>query len=359
MLITFRTISGEAFKLEFEESNTVGEMKDKVASTKGETYAKELQKLIYNGKILEDGQKVSEINIDDKKFVVVMVSRPKKAEPASTSAASSEKSSAVPSSNTTGAKTSTEKKAEPASQGGAAQPTASTPRASSTEVPPEYSQTEENIQAMGYPKEEVVRALKAAFFNADRAVEYLCTGIPEALNINEEGAAGAAGAEEAGQESGGEEEEGIHDLEFLANSPQFQHLRDLVRTDPSILPTVVGQIAEQNPELMDIIRNNQDAFVQLLNAPPAAGAGAEAAGAGGPLPGEGNIAQQAASGVMTISITPQDREAINRLMGLGFPESLAVEAYLACDKNEELAANYILARMEEFNQEAGQGGGNP
>lgn len=50
-------------------------MKEKVASTKGETYAKELQKLIYNGKILEDGQKVSEINIDDKKFVVVMVSR--------------------------------------------------------------------------------------------------------------------------------------------------------------------------------------------------------------------------------------------------------------------------------------------
>jgi len=355
MLITFRTISGEAFKLEFEESNTVGEMKEKVASTKGETYAKELQKLIYNGKILEDGQKVSEISIDDKKFVVVMVSRPKKAEPASTSAASSEKPSAVPSSNTTGAKTSTEKKAEPASQSqGGAQPTASTPRASSTEVPPEYSQTVENIQAMGYPKEEVIRALKAAFFNADRAVEYLCTGIPEALNINEEG---AAGAEEAGQESGGEEEEGVG-LEFLANSPQFQHLRDLVRTDPSILPTVVGQIAEQNPELMDIIRNNQDAFVQLLNA-PAAGAGAEAAGAGGPLPGEGNIAQQAASGVMTISITPQDREAINRLMGLGFPESLAVEAYLACDKNEELAANYILARMEEYNQEGGQGGGNP
>lgn len=63
-------------------------------------------------------------------------------------------------------------------------------------MPPEYSQTVENIQAMGYPKEEVIRALKAAFFNADRAVEYLCTGIPEALNLNE---GGAAGAEEAGQ----------------------------------------------------------------------------------------------------------------------------------------------------------------
>lgn len=32
---------------------------------------------------------------------------------------------------------------------------------------------------------------------------------------------------------------------------------------------------------------------------------------------------------------------------MGFPEQLVVEAYFACDKNEDLAANYILARMDE------------
>lgn len=53
--------------------------------------------------------------------------------------------------------------------------------------------------------------------------------------------------------------------------------------------------------------------------------GAGEGGEGGGAPGGGG---------QYIQVTPEERESISRIASLGFEEQIAIQAFLACDRNE-------------------------
>ena len=77
-------------------------------------------------------------------------------------------------------------------------------------------------------------------------------------------------------------------------------------------------------------------------------------GAAGGHPGAGGAAGGQNPPPGSIQVSPVEMEAINRLSQLGFPKARAAEAYFACDKNEEMAANFIFESGFEDEEAATQ-----
>jgi len=385
MKLTLKNLQQQTFTLDIDPSISVKQLKESIEKEKGaDNYAVGCQKLIYAGKIMADDDAISKYNIDEKKFVVVMVTKtktapaPAAAPPAQTAesdkkaegAAGGGEKAVTPMETETGDKKD-EKKSDESS--GTAAGAADAPAAADTaaESSPSVAAGDElnsmvsNIMAMGYPRDEVVAALRASFNNPDRAVEYLLTGIPPSLMPGGEdevpaavaaaaAAAGAGGAPPpAGERPAPEGQSpadaappaagGASSLAFLRNRPQFHQMRQLLRRDPSMLQAVMQQLGQTNPELLQLIQQNQDDFIRLINEPDSAAAGGgETGGGGGGGGGGGPQISEDMPGV--ISVSQQDKEAIDRLKALGFPEHLVVQAYFACDKNENLAANFLLSQ---------------
>ena len=209
MKILIKSLAGGNFHLDAELSDTIGNIKSKIQKEQG--HAPELQKIIFSGKILTDDKTVADCNIKEKDFLVVMVSKPKLAKPASTTTSAASTSvpaadkpsvatSAAPAAAaaaTEAAKTTDAAAAASSTDASTTNSTAaaeSTTTSSTTEPSSSNSGSSgsfltggaldsamQSMVEMGFEREQVQRAMRAAFNNPDRAVEYLMTGIPEHL----------------------------------------------------------------------------------------------------------------------------------------------------------------------------------
>ena len=171
-------------------------------------------------------------------------------------------------------------------------------------------------------------ALTASFNNPDRAVEYLLTGIPPSLVTEGSAApaaqdappasdnapstpAQAAAAVAAAVEGGGgtAASDPADPLAFLRNQDEFQQMKRLLQQNPSMLNALPQHIGQSNPELLQVISQNQEAFIRMINEPEGGSAGSGGVGGGRPAGGGGeNLGE---SGV--IQVSPQDKEAIERV----------------------------------------------
>ncbi|KAG6611664.1 UV excision repair protein RAD23 [Phytophthora cinnamomi] len=440
MKLTVKTLQGVAFSLDAELTDAVSAVKQKIEGL--QSFPAAQQKLIHAGKVLKDDSTLAEYNVKENDFLVVMVTKPKApkpaaaaapaaAAPASTPAAAAPAPAAAAAAAPAAPSTSSASSSSSATAAAVSTPSAApaTTAASSSAgdgsglvAGEQMSAAVQQLVDMGFPEDQVRSALRAAFNNPERAVEYLMNGIPEQAAAPAQTAAPSA-------EAGAGGDDAANSLEALRNHPQFDALRQLVQSNPAALPAVLQQIGAQSPELLRLIHQNQDRFVQMLNEPigtrdagaaPSGGAGGApfdlGTGGGGAMPtpqqiqqlvdsltpeqqaqmaaqmgmtpeqlrglsqmlsnlppgameqmmasmgGEGGLGglgggAGAGAGGHRIMLTEEEAAAVDRLCEMGFERTDVIQAYLACDKNEALAANFLMD-SGDFGGGAGGAGGD-
>lgn len=431
MKLTVKTLKGGKFQVDCEPSKTVAETKAIIEAAQVELSAANM-KLIHSGKVLKDDQTIESCGIKQNDFLVVMVTKPKKAaaapapEPAAAAAAPVPAAPKTPAAAESKPAAATPKPTEtPAPAPAATEAPAAPTRAADADFPAEIVN---NLTAMGFPEVEVRHCLRAANGNPDIAVEFLTNGIPPGMQPSEQAA--AAASPQAGSSSGG------GPLVALRNHPQFNDLRRLVQSNPQMLQTVLTQIGQQQPQLLAEINANQEAFLAMMNEPitessssssapaPAPSSSSAPSGAAGGFPadllnGMANPAQMAqmlqdmspndlnemaammglspeqlrataqmlgqippeqlqqymmqaaqggglgggmdsgsgGGGQQVLRLSEEEMAAVDRLTEMGFDRTEAAQAFLACDKNEALAANLLMDSMGDGGFGFG-GGGN-
>ena len=102
-------------------------------------------------------------------------------------------------------------------------------------------------------------------------------------------------------------------LAFLRNQEEFQQMKRLLQQNPNMLSALLQHIGQSNPELLNIISQNRDAFIRMVNEPDGGSGGGGSAprvGGGGSAGGEDSMMTE--PGV--IQVSPQDKEAIERVI---------------------------------------------
>mmetsp|Transcript_13448 Transcript_13448/g.18783 ORF Transcript_13448/g.18783 Transcript_13448/m.18783 type:complete len:461 (+) Transcript_13448:93-1475(+) len=436
MKLTVKTLKGEKFAVEVETSCSIGQVKTIIEGVKSELPSASM-KLIHSGKVLKDDQTIEGCNVKENDFLVVMVTKAKKAAAAPKPAAAPAPAAAetpatpAPAAAAAPAAASTTVEATPA-------PSSATSTEQSSNPPPAPSRPDDfpaevvsNLTGMGFPEAEVKACLRASNGNPDIAVEFLTNGIPEAVQLQQSQPSPAAPTSSSG---------GGAPLQALRDHPQFDALRRLVQSNPQMLQQVLTQIGQQQPELLQEINANQQQFLAMMNEPvsdapapaapsssssapaaPSGGGGSSSSsggnpmagmlggmadpaqmaqmlqnmspnelnematmmgltpeqlqatvrmigqippdqlqeymaqamaggGAGGMMGGAGGGFGGAGGGPQVLRLNEEEMAAVDRLTEMGFDRAEAAQAFLACDKNEALAANLLM-------DSAGQDGG--
>lgn len=333
MKVTVKSLKQIVYEVEIpSDQSSVLELKQEIE--KVHNFDHTSLKLVFNGVVLDNSKTLAELNIKDGSVIVMMTSKVKPVNVPKEEAKKEEKLPVTTNTNTS-SNTGT---------------TSNTTTTTNTQAQAkDYSSQVKDLMDMGFPKAESEAAIKASQGDVNIAIEFLYNGIPENLPSNLEGE-NVSGGQEAGSVSTA--------LKSIASIVKI-----LCQNDPSQLQNILLTLQQTSPELIQLIRENEDEFKTLLQQPVTEEdmaafqqfnnqVGLSGSGQGSSRSGSGTGSGLGGRQREVIRLSQEDKNSIDILKEYGFSEMDAAQAFFACDKNIDQAANLLWDNKLKENDQA-------
>jgi UV excision repair protein RAD23 len=304
--VTIKPLKGDTFKVDIEEAAKVIDLKRKIAEAKPAEFKVEEQKLILQGKIMADDSSLTEYGVKTDTTIIIMAAKaaPKaKAEP---------KAAPAPSPTSASATTPTPAPAtEPAPTPAAAPLPAIITDLKSNAKWPQLAQV---VARDPRVLNRMLGALGPWPDLRDAIVQHIQGFVT--MCRDEAGVVGGPMPIATAVPPGGAGGPGPGDL---------QQILAMAQQNPQMMQQLIQELP---PELQQLAQQDPQRLLQVLQQMAAGGLGGGGAGGGSlPVPAE---------------LSADETAAVERLAALGFPKEMCTQAYFACGKNEELAANFLF-----------------
>ena len=118
--------------------------------------------------------------------------------------------------------------------------------------------------------------------------------------------------------------EGRQVVDF-SNPATIERIRSLIETNPAALQPVVQALVQAHPQLAEAMVADPEGVLNMI-----------AGDAAGASDGEVMVPAQ------LDQLSTEDREKVEQIMAMGIPERKAIESYLMCGRNLEMAVQYYF-----------------
>lgn len=141
----------------------------------------------------------------------------------------------------------------------------------------------------------------------------------------------------------------LTELQTMVQNPLFTQFRQQIIQNPNTLPQLLQYVGQNYPNIFQLLTAHPQLLMHLIQygqvpiqGVPGGQLGGQAQPGQPPAPGGAQPPMPAPPAQPTIELTEQDRANVVMIMEMGFSEAQAIEAYLVCNKNVELAINYLF-----------------